>query len=61
MFSAFRMGPAASGLYDIDRAYSSVAQSRVKKLGSFSRVELDRLEVISVYFRLARTSHFFYL
>ena len=34
MFWAFRMDPAASGLYDIDRVLFRVTQSRVKKLGS---------------------------
>ena len=33
MILAFRMGPAASGLCDIDRVFFKVAKSRVKKLG----------------------------
>ena len=62
MFSAFRMGPAASGLYDIDRVLLRITKSRVKKIGKSGHGENIPMKIekakLSVHFRRARTSHF---
>ena len=42
MILAFRMGPVASGLFDIDGVFFKVAKSRVKKLESPCRTEIYR-------------------
>ena len=63
MFSAIRMGPAVSGrrLCDIDRVFSRVTKSRIKRLGSRGRrkytdyIEIEKAK-LSVYFRRAKTS-----
>ena len=45
MFSAFRMGPAASrrGLFDIDTVLFEVTKSRVKKMGIPGTAKIYRL------------------
>ena len=51
MILAFRMGPAASGLCDIDRVFFKVAKLRVKKLGSSCRTEIYRkTQVIGIFY-----------
>ena len=50
MFSAFRMGPAASGLglCDIDSLYSRKSQKNIKKMGRFFYICLTFSELITV-------------